>query len=445
MADNEKIVIGMVLFQGWELLDSQGPFTLLLKMAAASPDPSRYQFTTIADSTFNPQETTSHQPLVAEHTFASCPPLSVLILPGGIGTFLSSGDAALLAFLREQHANPRMQWLCSVCTGSSVFAAARILDDRHATSNKAIFDVMARYGGGKVHWEREARFIVDGNVVTASGVSAGVDMAFEVGREVFGESVVERIKREVKYVPLSHGEDPFAKILPPSNEWGAFRTSIFLHALAPVIVHSASNQAASPGLPFFRKQPRNILTVLLFPHFDALDVACVQESLVRLSSTYRFELVAVLPAESRNAIQVGGDSAASTGASHLREVLRVACDRLVDAETVMEEVFPWTKVEGAGRPIVFIPGVGQNSRASLDGKVGRKIWDAVKLASFKQSADGNVCFLGCGDEVCQALEQATGVTRSSAQMKGWERVENTWFAITGMKGSHSICAVEFLI
>ncbi len=104
-------------------------------------------------------------------------------MPGGVGAFEILRDDATLAFLRERAASAEITM--SVCNGASVLAAAGLLDGRRATTNKQ-FWAASTAPGPKVQWVRKARWVDEGNVVTSSGVSAGMDMTLHVIGRLYG-------------------------------------------------------------------------------------------------------------------------------------------------------------------------------------------------------------------------------------------------------------------
>jgi transcriptional regulator GlxA family with amidase domain len=132
-------------------------------------------------------------------------------VPGGLGTFPQLKNEAMLGFLRERA--PRAEVAMSVCTGSALFAAAGLLDGRHATTNKQFFD-MTIASGPSTKWEAEARWVKDGNLVTSSGVSAGTDMALAVIAQLFGPPVAQQIADITEYEwQKDPARDPFTKFL----------------------------------------------------------------------------------------------------------------------------------------------------------------------------------------------------------------------------------------
>jgi transcriptional regulator GlxA family with amidase domain len=99
----------------------------------------------------------------------------------------------------------------SVCSGSALLAKAGLLDGRRATSNKVYFQ-FAVSNGPKVNWVKEARWVDDGNRVTSSGVSAGIDMALHVVERLYGTKTAEGIANSTEYQWHRDADsDPFAK------------------------------------------------------------------------------------------------------------------------------------------------------------------------------------------------------------------------------------------
>jgi putative intracellular protease/amidase len=109
----------------------------------------------------------------ATHTYANAPKLDVLLVPGGSVPSLQpwgAGDNSMEEFVAGRY--PELKYLLSVCTGSVELALAGMLDGRRATTNKWLWSAATQYGKN-VTWVPSARWVVDGNVWTASGVAAG--------------------------------------------------------------------------------------------------------------------------------------------------------------------------------------------------------------------------------------------------------------------------------
>lgn len=197
---------GIVLFEGFELLDVFGPaeaFGMLKHF-----DPANQLLMISHDG--GPAASAQGPRVLADHSFASCPPLDLLLLPGGMGTRQGVHDEAQKAFVRERAASTAL--MTSVCTGSAVFAAAGLLDGRRATSNKRSWKWVIEHGPA-VNWVPEARWVVDGDIMTSAGVSAGIDMALAAIERLEGASVAGTVAAAMEYD--WHREpawDPFAKL-----------------------------------------------------------------------------------------------------------------------------------------------------------------------------------------------------------------------------------------
>lgn len=142
--------------------------------------------------------------LVPTTTFAECPPLDVLCVPGGGGVNPLLQDEETLDFLRRQALQAR--YVTSVCTGSLVLGAAGLLRGKRATSHWNAVDFLARFGATPV----DARIVKDGNLITAGGVTSGIDFGLAVIAELLGREEAETIQLSLEYAPAP----PFNSGLP---------------------------------------------------------------------------------------------------------------------------------------------------------------------------------------------------------------------------------------
>jgi cyclohexyl-isocyanide hydratase len=133
--------------------------------------------------------------IVPTTTYADCPPLDVVMVPGGAGQQDLMDDEAALSFLRKTAAGA--QFVTSVCTGSLVLAAAGLLRGKRATCHWSAIDHLALLGAIPV---RE-RVVVDGNVVTGAGVASGIDFALKLAAILDGEKVAREIQLQIEYDP----------------------------------------------------------------------------------------------------------------------------------------------------------------------------------------------------------------------------------------------------
>ena len=192
----EAKVLGIVLFHGVEELDAVGPWEVLAHWTRTYPDDG-YAVTTLAEEAASVH---CAKGLVVQphHSFADCPPLDVLIYPGGQGTRPQLKDEDRLAWVADQR--QAVPLMTSVCTGSLVYAAAGILRDRPATTHWASLDLL-RELDQTIDVRENVRFVDDGDVITSAGVSAGIDMALRLVVRLAGAERARNVRREIQYDP----------------------------------------------------------------------------------------------------------------------------------------------------------------------------------------------------------------------------------------------------
>ena len=196
---------GVVLFEGFELLDVFGPLEAWGMLAATG----QCKVTTVAER--SGAITSAQGPkAIADFGFADCPHLDLILIPGGIGTREEISNQLLLDWLKARA--EKAEVVTTVCTGTAILARTGLLDGRRATTNKRAFKWVAEQGP-KVNWVREARWVEDGKFATSSGVSAGIDMALAVMAGLYGATTAEQIAIAMEYEwHRDAGWDPFAKI-----------------------------------------------------------------------------------------------------------------------------------------------------------------------------------------------------------------------------------------
>ncbi len=200
-AEKKLRTLGIVLYPRFELLDVYGPAEMFGNLGA------RLKIVMVAEKS-GPVTSTQGPSVVADYGLDDCPPLDLLMVPGGFGTLKEVKNEALLAWLRSRA--DKAEIVMSVCSGSAILAKAGLLDGRRATSNKRYFSIAVEQGP-KVNWIREARWVDDGDRVTSSGVSAGTDMALAVIARLYGAKVAEQIADGTEYQwHRDANKDPFA-------------------------------------------------------------------------------------------------------------------------------------------------------------------------------------------------------------------------------------------
>jgi transcriptional regulator GlxA family with amidase domain len=196
--------LGVALYKDFELLDVYGPLEMFGSLG------EDLSIITIAEAA-GPVASTQGPETVASESFASAPPLDLLLVPGGIGTLPQLDNDAYLDFLRERAGPAKV--VMSVCSGSALLAKAGLLDGKRATSNKMFFS-LATAQSDAVEWVEAARWVADGKMVTSSGVSAGTDMALAVIEDLFGTERAEQIAAYTEYQwHRDPDSDPFVAYL----------------------------------------------------------------------------------------------------------------------------------------------------------------------------------------------------------------------------------------
>ena len=176
------------LFDGITALDAIGPYEVLSRLPGAevlfaAPEPGP-QWTDRRDVA-----------LVASHALADVVEADVLVVPGGFGTRRLLTDETWLDWVRRVHETT--QWTTSVCTGSLLLGAAGLLDGLEATTHWQELETLRRFGATPT----SRRVVRQGKIVTAAGVSSGIDMALSLASWIAGDAVAQAIQLSIEYDP----------------------------------------------------------------------------------------------------------------------------------------------------------------------------------------------------------------------------------------------------
>jgi putative intracellular protease/amidase len=180
--------IAIPVFEGITALDAVGPYEVLSRLPGAN-----VQF--VAAEAGPIRTGTGMLALVADATFEHVVRPEVVVVPGGHVTLELIGDEEMLGWLRRAHEDS--EWTTSVCTGSLLLASAGILDGLAATTHWLALDTLAHYGAHPV----SRRVVEQGKVITAAGVSAGIDMALTLAARIAGEQTAQAIQLSMEYDP----------------------------------------------------------------------------------------------------------------------------------------------------------------------------------------------------------------------------------------------------
>jgi putative intracellular protease/amidase len=184
--------IAIPLYDRFTALDAVGPYEVLSRLPGAT-----VHF--IAAETGMKRTETDMLGINADLSLAELTEPDVFVIPGGYGTRALIEDAQMLDWIR--HAHETSEWTTSVCTGSLLLAAAGILDGLEATTHWLEYDLLERLGAKPV----SRRVVRQGKVITAAGVSSGIDMALVLAAEIAGDDVAKAIQLGIEYDP----EPPF--------------------------------------------------------------------------------------------------------------------------------------------------------------------------------------------------------------------------------------------
>lgn len=195
----ERKRVGIVIFDNIEVLDFCGPFEVFsvtrMNEDKRREDPSPFEVLLVAEKG-DTVTTTGGMSVMPHHSFATCPKLDILVVPGGWGTRREIENPIMLDWLRGRA--PQVEMLTSVCTGSMLLGFAGLLDGLQATTHWRSLDWMRdSFPAVKVQYDQHV--VEDGRVFTSAGISAGIDMALKVVARYCGEQVARATARHMEY------------------------------------------------------------------------------------------------------------------------------------------------------------------------------------------------------------------------------------------------------
>ena len=181
--------IAFVLYEGFTSLDIIGPYEVLKHMPGVSA-------VFVADKTGFIMTDTGETGFKVDHTFADVPKPDVVVVPGGLaGTQAAMQNEALTGWLKAVY--PDVTYMTSVCTGSLILGAAGLIDGLTVTSHWTAADKLPEFGATYT----PKRVVVNGNIWTGAGVSAGIDMALTLAGEIAGEDMAKALQLAIEYDP----------------------------------------------------------------------------------------------------------------------------------------------------------------------------------------------------------------------------------------------------
>jgi transcriptional regulator GlxA family with amidase domain len=207
--------VAYVLYERFTALDIIGPYEVLNSVPGV-------ESVFIAERTGPVRNESGTLALVADRTLEEVPAPDIFVVPGGIGTRALLEHEPLLAWLRNAHETTT--WTTSVCTGSLLLAAAGLLDGAPATTHWLARDTLASLGARPV----PERVVEHGRIITAAGVSAGIDMALRLVQLIYGDELAQEVQLAIEYdpaPPFDAGSPSTASAATVATVTAAFRTA----------------------------------------------------------------------------------------------------------------------------------------------------------------------------------------------------------------------------
>jgi putative intracellular protease/amidase len=180
--------IAIPLFDRFTALDAIGPYETLSRLPGA-------RVTFLAADPGLIATDNGMLKIVAEAALDDMPNPDIVVVPGGIGSRAMMNDTKLISWVRTAHETT--QWTCSVCTGSLVLGAAGLLEGLEATTHWMAMEMLASTGARPTG----RRVVEQGKIITAAGVSSGIDMGLTLAAKIAGDVVAQAIQLGIEYDP----------------------------------------------------------------------------------------------------------------------------------------------------------------------------------------------------------------------------------------------------
>jgi transcriptional regulator GlxA family with amidase domain len=195
----KKKSAGILLFDNVEVLDFAGPFEVLsvtrLDEGKRREEPSPFQVFTLGE-TGHPIHAFGGLTVVPDRSLDICPPLDILVVPGGWGTRKEIHNERLIRWITA--VSREVDLITSVCTGSALLGKAGVLDGRNATTHWMALDWL-REVAPRATVFADQHVVKDGNVFTSAGISAGIDMALHIVSHYVGDEIARSTARYMEY------------------------------------------------------------------------------------------------------------------------------------------------------------------------------------------------------------------------------------------------------
>lgn len=185
---------GLLIFDGAEELDFAGPWEVF---TASSMLRDQSDTAVLIAEHPGPVRCAKGMRVLPDHNLDDHPPLDLLLIPGGMGTRREVSNPVLIEWIKQVSAEAA--WVTSVCTGALLLHEAGPARGRRVATHHTFEDTLQARGDITV--VRDARYVVDGNLVTSQGVAAGIDMALWLTGQIHGRSHARAVRRYIQYEP----------------------------------------------------------------------------------------------------------------------------------------------------------------------------------------------------------------------------------------------------
>ncbi len=182
--------VGILIFPGVEELDFVGPFEVLSYLNKVVPESTRVL---LISETADAVKAYNGMRVLPDVTIETCPDLDILVVPGGKGRLIAMKNPRLIQFIKSQV--PHARYIASVCTGAFLLAEAGLLTGKKATTYHEVLDDLSGYDVQVV----TDKVVPQGQIITAGGVSSGIELGFYLLRELFGAQTAQKIARKIEY------------------------------------------------------------------------------------------------------------------------------------------------------------------------------------------------------------------------------------------------------
>lgn len=184
------ITIGILIFPQVEELDFVGPFEVLSDVNKVQPNSTKLML--IAE-TADPLCAFNGMKIIPDTTIENCPALDILVVPGGKGRLVAMKNSAIKDFIQKQL--PAAKYITSVCTGALLLAEAGLLKGKKATTYHTAFSELETYSVQVL----PKKIVQDGKIITAGGVSSGIELGFYLLKQLFGLTISQEVARRIEY------------------------------------------------------------------------------------------------------------------------------------------------------------------------------------------------------------------------------------------------------